>query len=255
MFKYFFLFLVIAIAIVATLFFFEGFTGAPIKTFNHKQTAKNKQVIIGRIDENFLIQVQQRPTEVNSLTVVSFGGKTSYGIKIAREVFNNKLELSIAEVCLSACAEYLLPAAKNIHLIDQPLIGYHRNPIILKHLLTLHANKDLEHCTNIGDDDLLQLLIDTDKKTNAWKHTLSKMNLTYYEVDYKKDACPWSSKTFENKFWFPTTGQLEVIFGLEVSGKLCADNPECYKKKIPHYFREGGSFIVGDEKIIVPSKP
>ena len=207
------------------------------------------------ISDAFITQLQNREASVNNIIVVSFGGKPSAGIKIAREIIDGRLSVSIAEACISACAEYILPAAKSITLIDEPLIGYHWNPLILGHLLRENATKDLEYCTGIRDEELLKLLIDTGVKTDAWKHTLTRLKLVKYEVEYKDNACPWSVKKFENKLWFPTTEQLKTIFGLEVSGKLCADNPECYKKKIPHYFREGGSFIVGDEKIIVPSKP
>jgi len=207
------------------------------------------------INSEFLTQLKNREPDINNVIVVSFGGKPSAGIKIAREIIDGRLDVSIAEVCLSACAEYILPAAKSITLIDNPLIGYHWNPLILGHLLRTNATKDLEYCTGIRDDELLKLLVDTGVKTDAWKHTLKKLKLVKYEVNYKYNTCPWSSKTFENRLWFPTSKQLETTFGLKMSGKLCADNPECYMKKIPHYFGEGGSFIVGDEKIIVPSKP
>ena len=213
------------------------------------------EVIIGRIDSKFFEEVKSRKPETNTLIVMSRGGNTNFGLKVAYEILSNKLDVTIAEICLSACAEYILPAANNIHLIDEPLIGYHWNPIILGSLLRNNAAKDIEYCTEVGDEQLLKLLSDAQKKTDAWKQTLKRIKIKNYIVEYQDKACPWSVKEFENKYWFPTSQQLEHLFGVHVTGDLCADNEECYKKKLEHYYkRTGGSFIVGDTKIIITKK-
>jgi len=214
-----------------------------------------KESVLFDINGLFLARLKYRLPTTDTIIVTSSGGKPSSGIKIAREIYDNQLNIIVAEICLSACAEYVLPAANNeINLIHEPLIGYHWNPIILAHLLRKNATKDYEYCTKIGDEELLELLSDTGKNPDAWMETLERINLVSYQVVYKENQCPWSTIEFENKFWFPTTEQLNDIFGLQVYGKLCADNPVCYNKKIPYHFRNGGSFIVGDEKIVVPKR-
>lgn len=226
--------------------------GTPVKQERNEYASDQitSKVILGRMDESFLQQLKHRSANVDNLIVMSNGGKTSTALIIANEIYSHDLEISIAEICLSACAEYILPAASKINLIDEPLIGFHWNPIILGDLLKKNAEKDLEYCVDVGDAELIEFLNKTGKKVDAWKHTLRRLKLENYKVIYKKNECPWSQRKFANRFWFPTSYQLEEIFGLKVFGKLCADNPICYNKKIAHYFKKaGGSYIVGDAKI------
>jgi len=210
------------------------------------------QFVHGKIDASFLNKVQALNAQATTVAFGSFGGENKIGLKIAHEIEQRRWNVEIVGACLSACAEYLLPSATELHFINKPLVGYHHSPLILEHLLKENATKDLEFCERIGAKELRELLVRNGKNTDAWKITLEKLNLTYYRVDYKKDACPWSAKEFSNKFWFPTSTQLRTIFGLRFSGDVCADDPKCYEPQLKAAFGEGsGPFVVGDEIIII----
>ena len=221
---------------------------------NANNTAHTAIISRLRIDETYADIVADLPNNTDTLIIYSQGGNTDAAYKTAQIIINKKYSIKVAEICLSACAEYLLPAATEIELIREPLIGYHRNPILLRYLADKNGVRNLEHCKMNRDKKLLKLLSDTGKTTAAWKETVKRLNLMSYRPIYRDKQCPQSVREFENKFWFPNSEQLETIFGLKVSGKLCADDPACYNRKIPHYFAKGGSFIVGDEKIVVPKR-
>lgn len=205
-----------------------------------------REFFFSKIDNDFYTSVRNRDQDTNTLTVSSYGGKPSIALKVGKEIFEHDLNLEVAEICLSACAEYLLPGAKKVTLLDQPLIGYHHSPLINDYLLKQNVKKNYNLCQKVGNLEQTQFLITTGKKPQAWQTTLEKLELVNYQVSYKENSCPWAAKQFKNEFWFPTSDQLNNIFGIKVTGDLCADSSECFKKKIPHHFSKGGTFIVGD---------
>ena len=93
------------------------------------------QFIHGKIDAGFLKKVQTLDPQTTTVAFGSFGGENKIGLKVAHELEENRLNVKIVGACLSACAEYLLPSAAELHFIDKPLVGYHHSPLILEHLL------------------------------------------------------------------------------------------------------------------------
>lgn len=204
----------------------------------------------GRIDDSAVTEISSKSEKYGRLTIGSPGGETRAALQISNIIEERHLSVTVVELCLSACAEYILPAAREITLENNPLIGFHWNPIMLEELLHQNANKDLEYCTRIGADDLRKLLNRRQKPSDAWRETLQRIKLREYKVDYKDGECPWSYRDFENKFWFPKSSQLNDIFGLEFNGSLCADDPSCYLEKLSYMYRlKGGRFVVGEENV------
>ncbi len=216
-------------------------------------TKTKKQVILERVDNSFLTKLKSRTADTNTLTVVSPGGHPKYGIKIAEEIIKAKLNIVITELCLSACAEYVLPAAHTLHMKNEPLIGYHTNPMIRAHMRNTLAEKNLEFCDNNYESELEKVLLQTGKNTKAWKETYKRLQLFAHRVVYKANECPRILEKFRNRFWFPNSTQLREVFGLEFTGDICSDNPACFLKKIPHYFEYGGKFVVGDIYLEFPN--
>ncbi len=84
----------------------------------------------GRIDastpEALANRIRETP-ETKTLEINSFGGDATAAMRIAQILENSQLSLRIAGFCMSACANYLLPAAREVILVNA-VIGFHGSP-------------------------------------------------------------------------------------------------------------------------------
>ncbi len=64
--------------------------------------------------------------EVETLIVNSGGGETMAAIKIAKKVYDQKIDVIVRETCLSSCANYIFPAGSR-RIIDNGIVGFHGN--------------------------------------------------------------------------------------------------------------------------------
>jgi len=83
----------------------------------------------------------------------------------------------------------------------------------------------------------------------AIKETVSRLNLEEVKYNQKED-CVEVGFRFQNDLWLPNSQQLNLIFGLNFTGSVCADNVQlCSKylnKKAPSNLR----FVVGDKLFV-----
>ena len=84
----------------------------------------------GRIDastpEALIRRIRETP-EIKFIEVNSFGGDAVAAMRVAHILETSQLSLRIAGFCMSACANYLLPAAREVSLINAT-IGFHGSP-------------------------------------------------------------------------------------------------------------------------------
>ncbi|WP_431261467.1 ATP-dependent Clp protease proteolytic subunit [Roseateles chitinivorans] len=69
------------------------------------------------------------------LVVNSFGGNARAGMAIADLLRRHQLAMTVRGFCMSACAVYLLPAAREVHL-DDAVIGLHGRPATCREQLS-----------------------------------------------------------------------------------------------------------------------
>lgn len=69
--------------------------------------------------------VRQSDKTIKKLKITSTGGEMAVGIEFGYFVKENQLDVEISEVCFSACANYILPAAKSVVINTNSLIGWH----------------------------------------------------------------------------------------------------------------------------------
>jgi len=64
--------------------------------------------------------------EVETLIVNSGGGETMAAIKIAKKIYEQKIDVIVRETCLSSCANYIFTAGRR-RIIDNVIVGFHGN--------------------------------------------------------------------------------------------------------------------------------
>jgi len=69
--------------------------------------------------------VRERKTPINKLKITSSGGDMAVGIEFGYFIKENNLDVEVSKLCFSACANYILPAAKSIVINPESLVGWH----------------------------------------------------------------------------------------------------------------------------------
>ncbi|MCL9775905.1 hypothetical protein [Vibrio methylphosphonaticus] len=62
---------------------------------------------------------------IKKLKITSTGGDMAVGIEFGYFIKEHNLDVEVSELCFSACANYILPAAKNVVINTNSLIGWH----------------------------------------------------------------------------------------------------------------------------------
>lgn len=212
--------------------------------------AKTNITYIGSLRQTAVKEIVHSNSHLRHLTITSKGGLTNEAYKIAMKIIEDKTTVEVQLLCLSACAEYLLPAAHEIIFTDDPLIGYHWNPLIIAEYLGKYYDRDIEYCDAVGDVELRQLLKQTNKNTEFWKIVLERLELTEFEAVYVEGSCPKRIDEYKYQLWFPTSEQLRNLAGLTFSGSVCADNYDVCTEKIDHIWPKGRTFLIGDRSYV-----
>ncbi|WP_143169479.1 hypothetical protein [Vibrio quintilis] len=83
----------------------------------------------GEITESSVHQilkaVENYPGQIHKMTVNSTGGEVQSGILLGRWIFDNHIDLTIERFCMSSCANYLLTAAKSVHINKDAIVLWH----------------------------------------------------------------------------------------------------------------------------------
>jgi len=112
--------------------------------FSHK-----KITIIGNIeleDAQKVVTSINTPPTTNSIFINSGGGNELATLLIAQEIAKHEIDVYINGACISACAHLILPAAKNVYLTNDSIIGFHTNifgwlPYLWEHDKTKYQDK------------------------------------------------------------------------------------------------------------------
>lgn len=203
----------------------------------------SKYLIVGDTSAALYDAANQFNFRDQMVSISSEGGEIKYGILLAKKISNENISLEVFYVCLSACAEFLLPAANKIKFIEEPMVGFHWGPI-LSHNEQLRAGADLSGCDTSDFDYQENLFKEKELSTNFWLEVEDRLVLKSYELGSK--GCYSKKRKFENDFWFPTSQQLKNLLGLDFEGKVCADNVETCKIKVNNVTRKGIRIMIGD---------
>lgn len=106
--------------------------------------------VIGSIGTDNVADITKNANIIKTIIITSQGGDTEAAIAIGRIIRANNISVEVKKYCLSACAQYILPAAPKIVLIGNSVIAVHHSPISIKNIL-------LESGDTVGARDYIDL--------------------------------------------------------------------------------------------------
>ncbi|HHG0699602.1 TPA: hypothetical protein ACPUGV_005070 [Klebsiella pneumoniae] len=83
--------------------------------------SKNDDKVLSEIIENHLIPVR-------TISINSGSGDIETAINIGRIIYDKGISIEVRRLCLSSCANYLFPAARNKIINYGSIIGFHGSP-------------------------------------------------------------------------------------------------------------------------------
>lgn len=191
----------------------------------------------------------------STLSVQSQGGEAKSSIALARLIIDRRIRIRLNNYCLSACAELVLPAARDVTAVNEPLIGLHGNAFTderaaLAARMTPSSLACLIELRRGFESVYESKGIDGASLRDA---EVSRLGFTGMTLSSRKDAagCPIFSVGHSQDYWFPTRRQIEKLMRTEVVGPICADSEECMRRKVrEHWGVPGTSFdyVWGDAR-------
>ncbi|MFK0299544.1 hypothetical protein ACIQTU_10020 [Brevundimonas sp. NPDC090276] len=85
-------------------------------------------VFVGSTDSSLVECLQSAPSQTRKLRITSNGGDAALAIQAARMVTARNYALIVRGVCFSACANYLVPAARSLEVEPYSIVGLHGAP-------------------------------------------------------------------------------------------------------------------------------
>lgn len=199
----------------------------------------------GPTDENFLHRFNALKDQ-SHIEVSSTGGSPVYAFEVGKQMDRVGTTLSVNDLCLSACAEYVLPFAKSVEVEETALIGFHGNDFISEWIRnTYHPSQD----PMCGQDRLeysRELFYRKGYNSEFWREIAKRLRIADSEASMRGD-CASVAIYSEIDMWFPTAAQMKELFGLDLGARLCADSESCWRRKMTRVINPGKSFVVGDD--------
>jgi len=91
-----------------------------------RQKAKGAVICVeGKIGQKTAQQIQDYKGRIARIVINSEGGNADSAMAVGRRLFSDQSILEISEKCISACANYLVPAATSIEIRPNAFIAMH----------------------------------------------------------------------------------------------------------------------------------
>jgi hypothetical protein len=183
----------------------------------------------------------------HSVATISLrGGDAGYALDSSDIIDRKRLTLRVTSLCMSACAESILPAAAKLILGPEAIIGFHGNSMVYRDL----SGFDPGPCNASNNQRHEALLQRKGLNVDFWKEQHKRLD--FGDFRYLADRggpraeCPHVNMSMRARMWLPTSQQLRELYGLKFDGRICADNPTCLQRRLARVFRKGDLVIVGD---------
>jgi len=144
---------------------------------------------------------------------------------------------------MSACAEFLLPAANKIIFIQDPMIGFHWSPILNENEY-VRASGEFSKCDLSDYEYQKNLHRENQLNEDFWLEVEKRLVLQSYKVGL--DGCNTGKRKFKNTMWLPTSQQLKNLLGLKFEGKVCSDDLKACKMTVNQNWKKGKRVVIGD---------
>lgn len=180
------------------------------------------------------------------LVVTSGGGHGFAALSIAEKMVEWRTVLDIDGLCMSACVEFLVPAAEKVVARRKPVLAVHGNPILLEELYRRQIDKPVPEC--FEESRATKALYEVrGRSTEMALRQEQVLSLLSFET-MDTSPCTLFRWKFRHSNWFPTSAQFAQFMGVQIEGELCADNERCSVKYIANN-RGQNTCIVGEQVV------
>jgi hypothetical protein len=187
----------------------------------------------GELSEQHVAALRDAGDALETVYVNSGGGKAGIGAEIGKILLDQDVDLFVSEQCSSACAEYLMTAARSVTAVGTPIIGLHGNSMMRELVYEDQGYDRPAHCRGPSLTVLEEIYVARKLKTDfihAQYERIGQVDLEYF---LDGDGCPLVTRyDTHGRFWYPTTAEFEDLLGLHIEGRLCADEPRCMRRLI-----------------------
>ena len=186
----------------------------------------------------------------NSNVKLSSPGGWPIGMNIGSIIDHNNIIIEISDFCISGCAEYLLPAGKQIRFTGNPIIAVHGNPKIWREVALIHKPEVNDLCPNTVFEAYEKFADEFNINNNFWTDQIDTLGIEKVSFSILPSGCPKISIKYTNEYWLLSSNQIKYYFDVETTGKVCADDLKYCSKVVSQRWKAGTAVIIGDTKFI-----
>ena len=225
-----------------------SFTVAACGNSNQTEAAASFKYV-GDVGAPMVTYINKMPSN-SRLTITSFGGDPEFGLKVAKLIVKKKISISVRTACMSACADFIIPAGTSVTLIDNALVGFHGNDFIYSQLAAQHGVTD--YCSLKRLPYLRAIYKAKNLNEQFYLSTMDHLNIIGYDAP-SLNKCDATLHEDVN-MWFPTSAQLREQWGLQFTGRTCSDTEQCVTDAVKYAFKRPGLKIAFGDKILTTGK-
>ncbi|MEM6898746.1 MAG: hypothetical protein AAF583_03095 [Pseudomonadota bacterium] len=189
-------------------------------------------LIEGPLDWQHVVEIRE-VENLNRVVVDSPGGVTLIGTTLGQELLKSDAELIILNRCSSACAEFIMPAARAVFAHNKPRIGVHGNLFFSQQILVEQGIDVPDSCQNKALADIEEIYRVRNLNRDFYWEQRKRLGEMHADFEERENKCPIVHRwEFEVAAWYPTSAQIESMWGLSIDGALCSDDARCVERQI-----------------------
>ncbi|QTN19195.1 hypothetical protein HZ989_13360 [Brevundimonas sp. AJA228-03] len=203
------------------------------------------KTITGELDSTFVDAIRRNANAGNDIVISSYGGDPAIGQEAALLVGSYPAKVSIGELCLSSCAEFILPTKAQLNFVGRPLIGFHGNDQIAVWLAEYYQ----WHTPVCGSERAQSQRTRFEElgwNVDFWKDVARRL-LIISARDSGEYNCTSVVVSYDIAMWFPTSDQLQLYLNFSPRASICADDENCWRSRMSSVISPGSGFMVGDD--------
>ena len=221
--------------LVVSLLIAISFVDAHSKIQTYDKKPESKDCLIeytGTIDDNFvsLLKVLSKCKTQAYLQLNSTGGKSTYGIEAAKIIKKYEVTIFITHYCNSSCYEFVLPAAKKVYFLGNPIVALHGSPAVMKEVFRRHGLLR-ESCKHTDATRQREIVSISESEFNQYIDIyIRKLGIEAFLVE-ETYPCPTVDVQFKYQSWLPDSEHIRMYIP-KSEGMVCADSAACIKEKL-----------------------
>lgn len=204
--------------------------------------------IEGEISRQHIEAVFSLRSDLELIVIDSPGGVATVGAALGLFVLDYDLSIIIDGMCASACAEYVLTAAKDVQVSSGSLILFHDSAEMIQAALRRRGRKDFSICSFKPLDVQRRIFKERNLRLEFYRDVEMRIGELEIETSVNENGCLiLRGKKNELDFWIPNSSQIESLLGVQIDGILCADDVDVCRQRLIQLGRQKRCVLVDEE--------